>query len=90
LIGLTTLEVDPGFTAAFPARQGARVEIETADGKLHQQALADVVPATEAEIRARFGAAATDALGRSRAAAIEQFIEKLESAESVGEVLQRG
>lgn len=88
LIGLIKLDADPAFTAAFPARQGARVEIETTDGKLLSRTLADVVPATEAEIRARFHASAGDALGAARAVAIEDFVERLENAPSVGALLQ--
>ncbi|HVJ41574.1 MAG TPA: MmgE/PrpD family protein [Dongiaceae bacterium] len=88
LIALTTLETDPAFTAAFPQRQGSSVEILTTDGKLHRQALADVVPATESQIRSRFMAAAADALGSSSAAAIAQFVEDLENAASAGAVLQ--
>ncbi len=84
LIGLVTLAADNEFTAAFPARQGARVEIETVDGAVLRQTLADVVPATEAEIRARFRDAAGDALGSDRAAAVEAFVEELERAPSVG------
>lgn len=84
LVGLVTLADDDAFTSAFPARQGARVEIETADGAVLSQTLADVVPATEAEIRARFRAAAGEALGADRAAAVEAVVEELERAPSVG------
>lgn len=88
LISLITVEADPAFTAAFPQRQGARVEITTTDGTRRQQALPDVVPATEVEIRTRFMAAATDTLGSSHAAAIAKFIDVLENASSVGDFLQ--
>jgi 2-methylcitrate dehydratase PrpD len=86
LIGLVRLESDAAFTAAFPARQGSRVEIELADGRKLDASFADVVPATEAEIRARFRASASDALGTSRAEAIEQFVDRLETAPSAGEL----
>jgi 2-methylcitrate dehydratase PrpD len=82
----TTLESDAGFTAAFPARQGAAVEIELADGSVRRSFLSDVVPATPDEVRVRFRAAADAALGAGRAAAIERFVDKLESAESAGEL----
>jgi len=86
LIRLVRLEADSGFTAAFPARQGSRVEIELVDGRRFLETLADVVPATEAEIRARFRASAGDALDASRAAAIERLIDRLETASSAGEL----
>jgi 2-methylcitrate dehydratase PrpD len=86
LIGSMQVKADPGFTAAFPARQGSRVEIDTIGGETFAQMLADVVPATEAEIRARFTASATDALDATRAAAIERFIDRLEDASSAGDL----
>jgi 2-methylcitrate dehydratase PrpD len=86
LIRSTRMEADPGFTAAFPARQGSRVEIDIADGRTLAQTLPDVVPATEAEIRARFTASAADALDAARAAAIERFIDRLEDASSAGDL----
>jgi 2-methylcitrate dehydratase PrpD len=86
LIGLMQIEADPGFTQAFPARQGSRVAIDTVAGKTVEQALPDVVPATEDEIRARFRASASDALGAARAASIERFIDRLEEAPSAGDL----
>jgi len=86
LIGLIEVESDAGFTEAFPGRQGSRVTIETVDGRMLDESLADVVPATEAEIRARFRAAAADALDTTRATAIEQFIDRLETAPAAGDL----
>ena len=84
LAGLMTLEADPGFTAAFPAAQGASVEIELADGRVLSQRIADVIPATPEQVRSRFRAAAGAALGEDRAAAIERFTDRLEAADDVG------
>ena len=86
LIGLMRVEVDPGFTEAFPAKQGSRVAIDVAAGRTHEQALPDVVPATEAEVRARFQASARETLGAGRAASIEQFIDRLEETGSAGDL----
>jgi 2-methylcitrate dehydratase PrpD len=86
LIGLMRLEVDAGFTEAFPTRQGSRVAIDTLDSKTLEQTLPDVVPATEDEIRARFQASASETLGAARAASIERFIDRLEEASSAGEL----
>jgi 2-methylcitrate dehydratase PrpD len=84
LAGLMTLKADPGFTAAFPAAQGASVEIELADGRVLSQRIADVIPATPEQVRSRFRAAAAAALGEDRAAAIERFTDRLEEADDVG------
>jgi len=84
LIDLMTVAADEGFTREFPARQGSRVEIDTGDGRTLAQSLPDVVPATEAEVRTRFRASATDALGSGRATEIEAFIDSLETAGSAG------
>jgi 2-methylcitrate dehydratase PrpD len=86
LAGLIELETDAGFTGAFPARQGARVEIETTDGKLLAATLPDVVPATEAEIRARFRASADETVGAAGTAEIERLVDELEHVPSVGAV----
>jgi 2-methylcitrate dehydratase PrpD len=86
LIGLMQVEADAAFTEAFPAKQGARAEIDTISGKTLTSTLPDVVPATEPEIRARFHASAGEALGAERAAAIEHFIDTLERAESAGDL----
>jgi 2-methylcitrate dehydratase PrpD len=84
LAALVRLETDAGFTGAFPARQGSRVEIETTDGKLLSATLPDVIPATEAEIRARFRAAAEETVGAARAKDIERLVNGLEAMPSVG------
>lgn len=86
LIGLMAVADDPDFTAAYPAQQGARIEIETESGRTLIQALPDVVPATETEIRARFRMSATDVLGVTRSAAIERLVDRLEEAPSVGDL----
>lgn len=84
LAGLMTLEADADFTAAFPAAQGASVEIELADGRVLSRRIGDVIPATPDQVRQRFRAAAAGLLGQARAEAIERFVDRLEGAESVG------
>jgi 2-methylcitrate dehydratase PrpD len=84
LAGVITLETDAGFTGGYPARQGARVEIETTDGQRLSATLPDVVPATEGEIRARFRATAGEIFPAAQAAEIERFVDDLEKAPSVG------
>jgi 2-methylcitrate dehydratase PrpD len=88
LARLIELESDAGFTSAFPSRQGARVEIETADGATLSATLPDVVPATENEIRARFRTSAEETVGAAAAGEIERIIDDLENVESVGALLR--
>jgi len=88
LAKLIKLEADADFTGAFPARQGARVEIETTDGKVLTATLPDVVPATEGEIRARFRASAEETVGAATSAKIEAMVDHLESLTSAGALPQ--
>jgi 2-methylcitrate dehydratase PrpD len=79
LVGLTELQSDVQFTAAFPERQGADVRIRLRSGATIGRRLDDVVAATPDEIRSRFRKAATDAIGTKRALGLEQLIEACES-----------
>lgn len=83
LVATSVLEVDPDFTRAFPAAQGAEIEIALADGRRLKTSLRDVVPATEAEIRERFRGAAGAVLGEARAEAIEALVDGLEELAEV-------
>lgn len=86
LMSATTLVADEAYTAAFPARQGARVTVVLDDGTRLSSALDDVVPADDALIRARFRAAACAVLGQSAASRIEDFVSELEHAPDAGEL----
>jgi 2-methylcitrate dehydratase PrpD len=86
LVAATSLVADPGFTAAYPAAQGAEVEATLASGARIARSLGDVVPATEAEVRDRFRRAATDAVGAEQARAIEALVDGLEHASDAGQV----
>lgn len=79
LLGLVTLEEDAALTAAFPARQGAEMELALPD-RVVRGRLDDVVAATPAEVRERCERAATDALGRECAAAILRFVDAMPTA----------
>ena len=81
---ITTLETDPDFTQAYPAAQGSEVIVTLRNGQTVRHRLNDVVPATPAEIRARFRSACVSALGEERARAIEEIIDRLEQQQDVG------
>lgn len=86
LARLAKLRRDSGFTGAFPGKQGAEVVVVLANGTRISHRLDDVVPATEAEIRARFREAAGAVLGLRRADEIEALIDDCERLADVGRI----
>lgn len=84
LMVVTDLKSDPGYSAAFPKAQGARVTLTLADGRKVTGALDDVVFATPALVRSRFCAAAAAVLGEGRAVEIEALIDGLEGERDAG------
>lgn len=86
LAALMRLKPDPDFTAAFPAAQGAEVEVSLSTGARISRRISDVVAATESEIRARFRAAASGLIGMERADAVEEMIDGLERFDHAGRI----
>ncbi|KRR02765.1 hypothetical protein CQ12_06715 [Bradyrhizobium jicamae] len=84
LIAATDLESDAALTTAFPAKQGADVNVHLRDGKTIKHSLSDVVAATPAEIRSRFRAAAARVIGEDRARRLEQTIDGCEQLGDAG------
>jgi len=80
LISVMTLDPDPHFTANYPAAQGAEVVLTLRNGETITRRMRDLVPATPAEIRARFLAA-----GGTEAAA--SFVDALDEQDDVGMLL---
>jgi 2-methylcitrate dehydratase PrpD len=78
LVGVTQLEIDPAFTAAYPGAQGSEVIVKSRRGVARCR-LEDVIPATPEQIRARFRSACG-----TKAGAIEEMIDTLEQQEDVG------
>jgi 2-methylcitrate dehydratase PrpD len=79
LASLTRLEPDGELTAAYPSRQGSEVVLTLRSGATLAKRLPDVIPATSAEIRARFLRAAEPVIGRDAAQELEAVIDELES-----------
>jgi 2-methylcitrate dehydratase PrpD len=77
----TRLEVDDELTAAFPAKQGAEVIVQTRAGDELRERVEDVAPTRAAEVQARFDAAAANMLGAPAAAKLGTLIDTLESCE---------
>lgn len=82
-----TVEADDGFTAAFPAKQGAEVVVRLKGGKTLSRQLANVVPADVDLIQSRFRAAAGKAIGESRAKVLEAAVSDLEHDKDVGALM---
>lgn len=79
LAGITELETDPDFTAAYPRVQGAEVIVTMRNGQSVSCRLDDVTPATAREIRERFRTAAGRAGG-----AIEDAVDRLDEQDDMG------
>jgi 2-methylcitrate dehydratase PrpD len=86
LARMIRLTGDKEFTAAFPAAQGAEVEVGLSVGARISRRIPDVIAATEGEVRNRFRTAATAVLGQDRADAIEQAVDRLERADNAGRI----
>ncbi|MCK1597027.1 MmgE/PrpD family protein [Bradyrhizobium sp. 164] len=84
LVAITDLKADPGFTAAFPGKQGADVTVHLRSGRTIRHALPDVIAAMPSGIRARFRAAAASVLGEDRAHRLEQLIDECEQLGDAG------
>lgn len=84
LSALTVLEASPEMTAAFPRVQSASIEVTLADERRLATSLEDVIPATEAEIRDRFRAAAGAVLGAEAADRIEGAVDGLDQSADAG------
>jgi 2-methylcitrate dehydratase PrpD len=86
LAGLVRLKCDSEFTAAFPAAQGAEVEVGLAVGARISRRISDVIAATEGEVRMRFRSSAGGLLGASRADQIEETVDRIERSDNAGRI----
>jgi 2-methylcitrate dehydratase PrpD len=75
LVDRTDLRSEPGFTAAFPANQGAEIVVGLRNGATVRQRLDNVIAATPEEIRIRFRQAAGGLIGDGRAKRLEQLVD---------------
>lgn len=80
LAARTRLQVDAGLSEAYPAHQGAEVVVQLKDGQPISRRVADVVPATDDEVVARFLRAARRRLGERAAHELHDAVMALASA----------
>ena len=88
LASKVNVEADPGYTAAFPGKQGAEVEIKLQNGKSFSRKLPDVVPATVDLVRQRFRDSAIKAVGEAKAKSLESAVDALEKSSDVGAIMK--
>lgn len=88
LIAGTTLEAHPGFTRAFPARQGAEIIVVLRDGTTYTQSMADLKAASPEMVATRFAQAACQVVGAARGERIAQCINTLETLDDVGALMR--
>jgi 2-methylcitrate dehydratase PrpD len=86
------MSVDPGHDAAFPKRRAARVEIETADGRVlaHDQPTRKGdpdAPFTDDELTDKFFELATPVIGRARAGALLDCVWSIETLGNLEELV---
>jgi 2-methylcitrate dehydratase PrpD len=79
LAGITRLEIDPKFTAAYPGLQGTELIVKSKRGVM-RSSLDDVIPATPDQIRARF----RSACGNWRV--IEEMVDELEKQKDISDL----
>jgi 2-methylcitrate dehydratase PrpD len=77
LAGITTIEADAAFTAAYPGAQGSEVILTLRNGRTARRPLNDVIPATPGQIRVRFRAAC------EKAQDVEEMVDTLEQQEDI-------
>jgi 2-methylcitrate dehydratase PrpD len=81
-----TVEIDPAFTSAFPAKQGAAVIVRTRTGQTFEHSLDNVEPTDPDGVHERFFAAASEQLGADRARLLDGLIGTLESCDDAREL----
>jgi len=79
LAARVTLRRDPGMEAAFPLRQQAHVAISLTGGRRLSTFIEDLPDFGPDDVRARFRHCAAAALGRARAAELEEAVTALET-----------
>lgn len=82
------LSTDPEFAAAYPVRQGAEIRVRLLDGSTLCTRLRDVRPCGPAAVRARFRAAAANALGDRKGSEIEETLQTLRRLDDVAGLMQ--
>jgi 2-methylcitrate dehydratase PrpD len=82
------LSADEALTAAYPARQGAEVEVRLSDGSQLTQRSDDVAPAAERLVRERFRTHAGRVLGAAAAAELAACIDGLDHEADAGRLLE--
>jgi 2-methylcitrate dehydratase PrpD len=81
---LVSLEVDDTLTRAFPAQQGAEVQVSLSNGRRLATRRDSVTPASDELVRARFALVANEVLGIQACRALLTFVDGLEAEDDAG------
>lgn len=81
-----SVEIDDGFTNAFPAKQGAAVIVRTEAGQTFEQSMDNLEPTDTDGVHERFFAAASSELGEARARDLDRLIGTLETCDDAAEL----
>ena len=88
LAGVTGLNIEPSFEAAYPGKQGARLRVTLRDGTTRMATLPDVVAADLAMVRGRLDAAAKASLGADGAARLSAAVDAVGKGGGLAEVAE--
>ncbi|MBN4075821.1 MmgE/PrpD family protein, partial [Gammaproteobacteria bacterium AH-315-E17] len=78
---------DETFTAAYPAKQGAAIELTLRNGKQLSASQEDLIPASMEQVKQRFIEAATHRLGKDNASELQHMIEQIEQQDNMQNIL---
>jgi 2-methylcitrate dehydratase PrpD len=84
LVAATVLEEGPDLTRAYPAAQGTELIVTLRGGRELRKRLADLTPATDDDVRARFEKAASTVIGRLSTDVVAAMIDSMEEQEEIG------
>lgn len=85
-----TVEIDAGFTQAFPGKQGAAVVVHTRSGDTLEQSADNLEPTDADGVHERFFAAAAASLGEPRARELDALIGTFETCTDAAELARLG
>lgn len=83
----TRIELDDEFTAAFPERQGAEIQLDLADGRLVSERMDALVSCTSQDVCERFRKAGAAVWGVAKADRIGEMVDTLERLDRAGRLV---
>tara|TARA_R110000824_G_scaffold288508_6_gene476954 strand:+ start:65432 stop:66748 length:1317 start_codon:yes stop_codon:yes gene_type:complete len=88
LIKKTELIPDKSYTAAYPAKQGATIELVLRNNKKLSAAQEDLIPASTEQVRQRFIDACVQGLEPENAHSLQKMVEQIEHEDNMQNILK--